>query len=47
MKKVEFSKQNILPLDIKEVSKIIKSGWLTHGKYTDLFKIINYNINLL
>ena len=38
MKKVQFSKQNILPSDIKEVSKIIKSGWLTHGKYTDLFE---------
>ena len=38
MKKVQYSKQNILPSDKSEVSKIIKSGWLTHGKYTDLFE---------
>ena len=38
MKKIEFSKQNILPSDIKAVSKTIKSGWLTHGKYTELFE---------
>ena len=36
MKKL-ILRQNILPSDIKEVSKII-SGWLTHGKYTDLFE---------
>ncbi len=38
MKKIEFSKQNILPADLSAVSKIIKGGWLTHGKYTELFE---------
>ena len=38
MNKVKFSKPNILPDDINLVKKIIKSGWLTHGKYTNLFE---------
>ena len=38
MNKVKFSKPNILPGDINLVKKIIKSGWLTHGKYTNLFE---------
>ena len=38
MKKIEFSKQNISNSDRKVISKIIKSGWLTHGKYTELFE---------
>ena len=38
MNKVKFSKPDILPGDINLVKKIIKSGWLTHGKYTNLFE---------
>ena len=38
MNKVKFSKPNILPGDINLDKKIIKSGWLTHGKYTNLFE---------
>ena len=32
MKPVPFSKKNITDKDIKIVNKILKSGWLTHGK---------------
>ena len=35
---IKFSIPNIQTSDIKIVSKIIKSGWLTHGKYTSLFE---------
>lgn len=35
---IKFSIPNIRSDDIKTVSKIIKSGWLTHGKYTTLFE---------
>ena len=35
---VPFSKSEIRHNDIKLVSKILKSGWLTHGKYTNLFE---------
>ncbi|MDA9625108.1 DegT/DnrJ/EryC1/StrS family aminotransferase [Candidatus Pelagibacter bacterium] len=35
---IKFSKLNINKKDIKLVSKIITSGWLTHGKYTALFE---------
>ena len=35
---IKFSIPNIQTSDIKTVSKIIKSGWLTHGKYTTLFE---------
>ncbi len=38
MKSIKFSKLNISKKDITTVSKIIKSGWLTHGKYTELFE---------
>ena len=31
---IKFSKLNISNKDIALVSKIIKSGWLSHGKYT-------------
>ena len=34
MKNIKFSQTNISKQDINLVSKIIKSGWLTHGKYT-------------
>ncbi len=35
---VPFSKSEINRNDIKLVSKILGSGWLTHGKYTNLFE---------
>ena len=38
MQKIKFSKANIFPNDIKLVKNVIKSGWLTHGKYTALFE---------
>jgi len=38
MKEIKFSIPNISKQDINLVSKIIKSGWLTHGKYTTLFE---------
>ena len=38
MKNIKFSIPNIFEQDINLVSKIIKSGWLTHGKYTTLFE---------
>ncbi len=38
MKQIKFSKHSITNSDIDLVSKIIKSGWLTHGKYTQLFE---------
>ena len=38
MKKIKFSKHTIKNSDINLVSKIIRSGWLTHGKYTQLFE---------
>ena len=38
MKEIKFSIPNISEKDINLVRKIIKSGWLTHGKYTSLFE---------
>ena len=38
MKPVPFSKKNITNKDIKIVNKILKSGWLTHGKNTTMFE---------
>ena len=38
MKEIKFSIPNISKKDISLVGKIIKSGWLTHGKYTALFE---------
>jgi len=35
---IKFSKLNIFKKDIDLVNKIIRSGWLTHGKYTHLFE---------
>lgn len=35
---IKFSKTNIENADIKIVNSILKSGWLTHGKYTTLFE---------
>ena len=36
--KISFSKTEIQKQDIKLISKIIKSGWLTHGHYSNLFE---------
>ena len=38
MKDIKFSISNISPTDIKLVGDILKSGWLTHGKFTSLFE---------
>ena len=38
MKEIKFSIPNISHSDTKVVQKILKSGWLTHGKYTSLFE---------
>ena len=38
MKEIKFSIPNISKQDINLVGKIIRSGWLTHGKYTSLFE---------
>lgn len=38
MKEIKFSKLNISNKDINLVGKIIKSGWLTHGKFTQSFE---------
>ena len=38
MKKIKFSIPNIENKHVKDVNKILKSGWLTHGKYTELFE---------
>ena len=35
---IPFSKKNINNKDLKIVNKILKSGWLTHGKYTEQFE---------
>ena len=39
MKDIKFSIPNIFKQDINLLSNIIKSGWLTHGKYTSLLKM--------
>ncbi len=38
MRDIKFSIPNISKQDINLVGKIIKSGWLTHGRYTSLFE---------
>lgn len=38
MKQIKFSKANIFLDELKLVNDVIKSGWLTHGKYTTLFE---------
>ena len=35
---IPFSKTEIMPKDIKLVNQVLRSGWLTHGKYTNLFE---------
>ena len=36
--KVDYSKKEIYSSDLKSVNKVLKSGWLTHGKFTDEFE---------
>lgn len=38
MKKIKFSGSNIIKDDLKKVNEVLKSGWLTHGKYTTFFE---------
>ena len=38
MQKIPFSKNNISKNSIENIREIFKSGWLTHGKYTELFE---------
>lgn len=38
MKEIKFSKLEIKNKDIQNVVKILKSGWITHGKYTSNFE---------
>ena len=38
MKNIKFSKHNINETGLNLVKKVIKSGWLTHGKFTTLFE---------
>ena len=47
MKNIKFSKPNISLMDIKLISKILKGGWLTHGKYTSLFEMKLKNLQNL
>ena len=36
--KVDYSKKEIYPSDLRSVNNVLKSGWLTHGKFTDEFE---------
>ena len=38
MQKIKFSIPDIKQSDLKTLNNIIKSGWLTHGKYTKEFE---------
>ena len=38
MKSIRFSIPNFTNKDINLVKKVLQSGWLTHGKYTQLFE---------
>lgn len=38
MRQIKFSKVDIIKDDLIKVNKVLKSGWLTHGKYTRLFE---------
>jgi len=38
MKNIKFSKNSISAKDMANVKSVIKSGWLTHGKFTNLFE---------
>ena len=34
-KNIPFSGPDIIDLDLQNVESVIKSGWLTHGKFTE------------
>jgi len=36
--KVDYSKKEIYSSDLRSVNNVLKSGWLTHGKFTDEFE---------
>lgn len=38
MNNIKFSKNTITNKDIENVKRVLKSGWLTHGKFTNLFE---------
>ena len=38
MKKIAFSSPDIIDSDIQLVEDVIRSGWLTHGKYSTEFE---------
>ena len=38
MKNIKFSKKEIKNKDLNNVVSVIRSGWLTHGKFTKLFE---------
>ena len=38
MSSIKFSKNTIKNKDIENVKSVLKSGWLTHGKFTKLFE---------
>ena len=47
---IKFSKANINQKLVSDVTNVIKSGWLTHGKFTERFeneikKFIFKNLN--
>ena len=35
---IKFSKLNFETTELNVVKKILKKGWLTHGKYTELLR---------
>ena len=35
MKKIKFAEVNIKKNDLKLVNKVLTSGWLAHGKYSE------------
>ena len=35
---IKFSKANINQKLVSDVTNVIKSGWLTHGKFTERFE---------
>ena len=34
---IPFSKHSV-PNEVKKIEEILKTGWFTHGKYTNLFE---------
>jgi dTDP-4-amino-4,6-dideoxygalactose transaminase len=36
--KVSFLRPNITEADIQRTAKALRTGWLVHGKYTNLFE---------